>query len=228
MSCSSEKPGVLSLSNYIQDKTIEMGAVIACASNNIADTNILEIYFYPENGSENYKLFQTLSSSLDPNDFSNYEEFVSNDLPFFNGYLRRFEESFSTEKWFIVSFELGGEIKLSNPIRAKHLTQPTLYTNQIDINQNETQMPIFSWDINSEDNNAIFFQVLSTVDDNLLSGTYTFENQFQYYNTSNVVLNITDGVPPSLMIDEEYKFTVMDVSLDNWVNTIYVSNIVIE
>ena len=231
VSCSSENTSTLidnSLPNYIRNKTIETGAVIACAGNIISDTNLLEIYFYPEDGSENYKLFQTNSSELDPNDFSSYEESISTDFPFFNGYLKKFEESSSVEKWFIVSFEMDGEIKLSNPIRAKQLNQSTFFTDAIDVNQDNSQMPIFSWDVNSEANNAIFFQVLSTINDDLISGTYTFENQFQYYNTSNVVLNITNGTPPSLMIGEEYKFTVMDVSIDNWVNTIYTKTILIE
>lgn len=230
-SCSKENTSTLlddSLSNYIQNRTIEMGAVIACAGNNNIVTNLLEIYFYPESGSENYKLFQTNSDDLDPNDFSNYQQTVSADLPFFNGYLRKFEESSSVEKWLIVSFEMDGEIKLSNPIRTKHLTQPTFFTDEIDVNQEDSQMPIFSWEVNSEPNNAIFFQVVSTVNDDLLSGTYTFENQFQYYNTSNVVLNITNGIPPNLIVGQEYKFIVMDVSVDNWVNTIYIKNLLIE
>lgn len=41
-----------------------------------------------------------------------------------------------------------------------------------------------------------------------------------YYNTSNVVLNITTQTPPSLIVGNNYNFTLMDVSEDNWVNLV--------
>jgi len=216
------------LSAYIEDRAIEMGAVIACAGNNSVDTDVVEIYFYPKNNAVNYKLYETNSSEVNPNDFSNYSLVTISDVPFFNGYLRKFEYSFTFERWFIVSYELDDEIKLSNPIRTKNLTQPTLFSDQIDINQDQSLMPFFSWNVNSEENNAIFFQVLSTTDNSLLSGTYTFENQFQYYKTENVVLNITNGIPPNLTLGQEYNFTVMDVSEDNWVNELFILQFILE
>ena len=231
-SCSSDDTNNLqadiSLSSYIEDRTFETGAVIACSGNDIADPNNVEVYFFPESNSENFRLFQTNSSSLDSNDFSSYNVLTTEDEPFFNGTLRKFVGVFDSERWFIVSYEIDGKIKLSNPIRIKQMTQPTLFSEDILVNQEQLQMPIFSWDIYSEAKNAIFFQVVSTVDDDLISGTYTFENQFQYYNTSNVVLNITEGTPPNLIIGQTYNFTVMDVSEDNWVNQILVTQFTVE
>jgi len=217
-----------SLLAYIDGKTFETGAVIACSGNDVADSNTVEVYFFPEDNSENFKLFQTNSSNLDPNDYSNYNQLAIADEPFFNGTLRKFAGVFDSERWFIVSYELDNDIKLSNPIRIKQLTQPTLFSDAIMINQDASQMPLFSWDINSEAQNAIFFQVVSTVDDDLISGTYTFENQFQYYNTSNVVLNITEGTPQNLPVGETFKFTVMDVSEDNWVNQLFITQFTVE
>jgi hypothetical protein len=216
------------LSAYTEGKTIEMGAVIACAGNNSEDADVVEIYFYPESNAVNYKLYETNSSEVDPNVFSNYQRLTLSDVPLFNGYLRKFPGRFASERWFIVTFEIDDEIKLSNPIRAKNVSQPTLFSNQININQEESLMPLFNWNVNSEADNAIFFQVLSTIDNELLSGTYTYENQFQYYDTSNVVLNITNGTPPDLMIGLDYKFTIMDVSEDNWVNELFISQFTIE
>ncbi|WP_299361605.1 hypothetical protein [Winogradskyella sp.] len=217
-----------SLSSYIEGRSFEVGAVIACSGNDVVNPNNVEVYFFPESNSENFKLFQTNSSNLDPNDFSNYDLLVIDDEPFFNGTLRKYVGFFDSERWFIVSYEIDGDIKLSNPIRIKQMTQPTLFSEDILVNQEQSQMPIFSWDINSETDNAIFFQVVSTVDDDLISGTYTFENQFQYYNTSNVVLNITVGTPPDLVLGQTYKFTVMDVSEDNWVNQLLVTQFTVE
>ena len=68
--------------------------------------------------------------------------------------------------------------------------------------------------------NEIYFQVLSTSENDFLSGTYTFDTWFQFYNLDNVVLNITTESKPSLDIDKEYNFTMMGVSIDNWVNLV--------
>lgn len=210
------------LSTYIEGRTIEKGAVIACAASDNLNTDVVEVYFYPEAGAVNFRLYETKTSALNPDDLSNYSVAVINDSPLFNGTLRKFIQPRAIEQWSIVTFELDGEIKLSNPIRTKNTSQPTLVSNQIEINQDQSLMPLFSWNVNSEANNAIFFQVLSTIDDTVLSGTYTIDPNFQYYNTTNVVLNITDGVPPNLILGQDYKFTVMDVSEDNWVNELFI------
>ena len=224
-SCSSDNTdntqGTNSLSSYVEGKIFETGSVIACSGNTSTNPNIIEVYFFPENNSENFQLFQTDSSQLDPNDFSGYNLIEIEDEPFFNGFLRKFVGSFDSEHWFIVSYEVDNEIKLSNPIRIKLLTQPTLFSDVIAVNQEQSKMPVFNWTIHSEADNAIFFQVVSTVEDDVISGTYTFENQFQYYDTSNVVLNITDGTPPNLVLGQTYQFTVMDVSEDNWINQLF-------
>jgi hypothetical protein len=81
-------------------------------------------------------------------------------------------------------------------------------------------MPLFSWQDNFVDDNAIYFQVLTTHQGDLLSGTYTNENTFQYYKLNNVVLNITKQEPPVLQRGTAYLFTLMDVSRDNWVNVV--------
>ncbi|WP_407556635.1 hypothetical protein [Winogradskyella sp. 4-2091] len=225
VSCSSDgntSDDSIILSDYIENRIFENGAVIACAGNDVNDANTLEVYFYPENNASNFRLYQTSSTDVDPNDFSNYTQVINSDLPLFNGYLRKFVATYTSERWFVVSVEIDDEIKLSNPIRSKNQSQPMLFSDQININHDESLMPVFNWDINSESNNAIFFQVLSTTDDDLISGTYTYENQFQYYNTSNVVLNITNGTPPNLTQGQDYKFTIMDVSEDNWVNELFV------
>lgn len=81
-------------------------------------------------------------------------------------------------------------------------------------------MPLFSWQDGVYTDSVIYFQVVSDVTGDLLSGTYTTAKQFQYYNVDNVVLNITRTTPPILVPDSDYKFTLMAVSEDNWVNLI--------
>ena len=110
----------------------------------------------------------------------------------------------------------------------KKSSQPSQWTDEVLINQQESGMPIFSWDVLSEENNAIFFEVLATENLDLISGTYTYNNQFQYYKLDNVVLNITPDTPPNLISGNNYIFTVMDVSLDNWVNQVIMTPFTVE
>ena len=221
VSCSNDDDEQLdnNLSTYILNKTIEIGSVIACAASD-NDTNDVLVFYYPKPGASNIKLFETVDALTESNTFLNYTEIEIEPVPFFNGYLGIFVRNIPNEKWVIVTYELNGEIKVSNPIRTKQNSKPSIWSNDVTINQQITTMPSFMWLNNAFEDNAIYFQIISDAQDNLLSGTYTYENQFQYYNTSNVVLNITIQTPPVLSIGSSYNFTLMDVSEDNWVNTV--------
>jgi len=81
-----------------------------------------------------------------------------------------------------------------------------------------SSMPFFSWQDGLYDDTKIYFQVVSDAQRNLLSGTYTFDKMFTYYELDNVVLNITKNTPPVLSDGNPYEFTLMGVSEDNWVN----------
>ena len=218
MSCSKDHDDVVqTLATYMEGEAFEMGAVIACAASDNDSGNILTFY-YPEKGASDIRYYETLGHQVDANAFSNYTRVLLNNAPFFNGYLGKFTQRPSKEKWIIITFELDGEIKISNPIRSRQISKPTVWNNEVAINPSQSGMPDFIWQDNPVGDNAIYFQVLSDENDNLLSGTYTYENRFQYYNTSNVVLNVTTESPPVLILNENYNFTLMDVSLDNWVN----------
>ncbi len=207
------------LAVYTSGNTIETGAVIACAASD-ANTGEVLTFYYPEEGASNIRFYETKNIEVDHEDYTNYNQIVISSSPFFNGHLGKFTQESSNEKWVIITFELDGEIKISNPIRIKHLTKPTVWTEDVTINQSISGMPIFSWEFDAVGDNAIYFQVISDNEDNLLSGTYTYESSFQYYNTNNVVLNVTTQTPPDLVIGNDYNFTLMDVSLDNWVNLV--------
>ncbi len=207
------------LSTYVLNRTIVIGEVIACAASD-TNTNDVLVFYYPEYGALNIRLYETVDDEVDKNEFSNYVIIETQPIPFFNGYLGKIVRNNTTEKWIIITFELNGEIKISNPIRTKQIVKPTVWSDKVTIDQQTTIMPKFTWENNAFGDNAIYFQVVSDTQDNLLSGTYTFENQFQYYNTTNVVLNITTETPPNLVLGSFYNFTLMDVSEDNWVNTV--------
>lgn len=221
-SCSNNDDTVIAiniLSDYVNGRIIETGAVIACAASE-ENTNVVLTFFYPEEGATNIQYFETEDETAVNSNFENYKRVRLESSPFFNGYLQFFKTTPSVEKWIVITYELDGEVKLSNPIRTKQLVKPTVWNDEVVINQNEVLMPQFSWEANAFGDNAIYFQVVSDAENNLISGTYTYENQFQYYDLSNVVLNITEGTPPTLINNTNYNFTLMDVSLDNWVNLV--------
>ncbi len=227
-SCSSDHDNEsLSLASYLEGRIFETGAVIACAASDNETKDILT-FFYPEEGATNIRYYETINAQVDNSIYSNYTQILLKSAPFFNGYLGKFTQAASTEKWIIITFELDGEVKISNPIRSRQISKPTVWNDVVSLNLSQTGMPGFLWEDNPYGDNAIYFQVVSDIQNNLLSGTYTYENHFQYYNTDNVVLNVTTQTPPALILNNEYNFTLMDVSEDNWVNWVVLKTFKIE
>ena len=62
----------------------------------------------------------------------------------------------------------------------------------------------------------------------VLSLTFTNESNFQYFNLENVTLNLSETSPPQLELGSDYEFTVLDIGLDNWINSIYQQSFVAE
>jgi len=218
--CSTDKEQDLSvnLDDALDDKQIVLDNVIACAASNEND-DLVSVFFYPRDGATNIGYYETRDSKADKNDFENYYPVEAPQVDVFNGYLKKFEVSVSEEKWVIVTFDEKGKTHLSNPIRLKQDTKPTEYLPQnVSVDPTNAQMPGFSWKDGKYTDTKIYFQVVSDSQDNLLSGTYTFEKMFQYYDLENVVLNITKGTPTALKNETSYGFTLLAVSEDNWVN----------
>ena len=78
-------------------------------------------------------------------------------------------------------------------------------------------MPKFTWQAGTIKETAIYFEIISTENNNLRSGTYIYNKWFQYYNLSNTILNITRTSLPNLLVENNYNFALMCVSEDNWV-----------
>ena len=207
------------LATLVAQNTIEIDNVIACASGSI-NPNEIVAYVYPRPGATDIRYFETETVDVDKNDYENYRQIDLEEGDFFNGYLKTFTRQTSVEKWVIISFRESGILHLSNPIRLKHQTQNTLFTDEVTIDQSQSGMPLFMWNTLVQPLDAIYFQVVSDSSNELLSGTYTFEPQFRYYQLDNVVLNVTEETPPDLINNTLYGFTVMGVSEDNWVNTL--------
>lgn len=200
--------------------TFNIDNVIACASTSETDENTIFAYFYPRPGSTDFRYYETASIQDDKNDYTKYRRIDVTPTDLFNGYLKKFSRTLFQEKWVIITFFENEELHLSNPIRLKQKTKPTEFTDKLEIDLASMAMPIFRWEDGIYQDNKIYFQMISDIGNDLLSGTYTFEKEFQYYNLDNVVLNITREIPPLLNPSKEYNFTLMGVSEDNWVNLI--------
>lgn len=218
LSCSTDALNVEeTLNDSLASKQVIRDNVIACAASN-SDDNLISVFFYPRQGVTNIRYFETIDASFDKNDFENYTQVETPVIDVFNGFLKKYEVASEVEKWVIIAFDDAGQTNLSNPIRLKQNTKPTEYLAQNVSVDASSPMPSFSWQDGSYDDTKIYFQVVSDEANNLLSGTYTFDKSFQYYKLDNVVLNITKGTPPALASGDQYGFTLLAVSEDNWVN----------
>ncbi len=216
--CSTDQVGTEStLEAFVEGIEIELDNVIACAASNEND-NSVSVFLYPREGATNIQYFETENSAVNKNDFANYTPVTLPLQDVFNGFLKKFELASAVEKWVIITFDENGKTHLSNPIRLKQRIKPTEYLPQNITVDTTTTMPYFSWEDGAYDDTKIYFQVVSDAQNNLLSGTYTFERLFRYYELDNVVLNVTKGTPPELRNETTYGFSLLAVSEDNWVN----------
>ncbi len=212
------------LSDYISTYPQSNEWLIACAAGDkdgFADDTKkpISVFFYPEDGASNFKYFATKNLKADKNNFSEYKEYNSaSSEQVFNGYLRKFKISAAKEHWGIVTYVVGDSLRVSDPIKILHKTRETeTDQNLITISENGIE-PMFSWNDGTHAENVIYFQVVADKHGDLISGTYTTDKFFNFYNTSNVVINIREFPVPFLNNGEHYTFTLMAVSDDNWVN----------
>lgn len=217
ISCSNDELELTTLATYLNTSDVVLDNVIACAASNETD-DLVSVFLYPRPDASNIKYFEATSDTIDKNNFESYEPIDAPVSDVFNGFMKKFDVAIAEEKWVIVTFEEDNKIHVSNPIRIKNLSKPTEYTAaNVNIQENSTT-PLITWEDGLYDDNRIYFQVISDADNNLLSGTYTFDLFFRYYELDNVVLNITPSTPRNLQPNGMYGFTLLAVSEDNWVN----------
>lgn len=207
---------------------LDKGEVIACAASDKLNDNKTYIFYYPIPSAKNIQYFETESVNVNKDDYSLYKLVELEKEGVFNGYLERFVRESIKEVWCIVTYEVSGKFYRSNPIRLKHQSIPTEWTSNVIVDKSVSLKPKFTWADGLVKENVIYFQVITDFENNLLSGTYTYDKWFQYYTLSNVVLNITRESPPDLIKGNDYGFTMMGVSEDNWVNLVLQKTIKVE
>lgn len=230
-SCSEDNDVIVprNLQEYIdQINNLDVEDVIACAANADGNTNLTYIFYYPEIGATDIRIYETEDATVDENDFTIYKRKSYTNEAIFGGKLERFSRSLTTESWCIVTYLFDGKLRTSNPIRLKNNTKPTEWTDEVVVDGTQTLQPKFTWNDGTYTGTRIYFQVISDDEDDFISGTYTEEKTFQFYDLTNVVLNINTETPEDLTLDATYNFTMMGVSEDNWVNLVIEKPFVVE
>lgn len=194
--------------------------VISCAASSKDNSGNVFVFFYPIPEATNFRYFESDNTKVDKNNWRQYSEVELEIENVFNGYLKRFVRPVSNDSFCVVTYLVDGVLRTSQPITLKNELKPTEWIQDVDIDLTQNVNPKFSWTDGSIDENEIYFQVITDEQNNLLSGTYTYEKEFTYYDLSNVVLNVTREEPPFLLLNNSYSFTMMGVSIDNWVNLV--------
>lgn len=223
MACSEDNHIAIpkNLQEYIDlnsERTLD--EVIACAASGKENTNLTSIFYYPIEGATNIRYYELSDVNADEQNLTLYKRKTLSKETVFGGKLERFVRLDTSESWCIITYLTDGKLHKSNPIRLKNQTKPTEWKNEVSIDFTTSLMPNFSWNDGAIEENVIYFQVISNTDNSFISGTYTVAKEFQYYNTSNVVLHINISTPAELILDTDYNFTLMGVSEDNWVNLV--------
>lgn len=207
-------------------------SLIACAANNdhvhFDDLGFpISVFFYPYEGATNFRYYESMDEITDKTNTSAYFFKDMKIKNVFNGYMKRFvHPGGSKQTSGIVTFVFNEKLYVSNPIKHKRTTHPTEYSSWLaTITIDKPKEPLFTWEDGMFDRNAIYFQAITTRSGKFISGTYTYEKHFQFYNLSNVVLNISDTKTiPELKSNTNYTFHMMAVSEDNWVNLFVIKN----
>lgn len=225
-SCTNEAPlDENVLAEYIElNDSLEIADLVACAGGKMdgllgTDSHPTDVFFYPIEEATDFRYFES-DGVADSLDFTKYKAKDLESEPIFNGYLWKFNNTpFDGEKTGIVSYRTPGKLHICQFIRLKTNVKPTERDASLGEVIENGVTPSFNWQDGEIEENVIYFQVISDKEGNLISGTYTIEKEFTFYDLSNVVFNITDpSNTPSLVAGQEYDFTLMGVSEDNWVN----------
>lgn len=218
-----------SLAKYLLDNKAftTSDVLIACAASQpSSETDFaqfpISVFFLPVTGASDFRYFESNDVNIMIKDYEKFNEKTVSSDPVFNGYLRRFKNNtIKKDVWGIVTYKVGNVIHICRAIRIKHYTKPTQFAPELVTVTNDGTFPEFAWKDGTIAENEIYFQVVSNTAGDLISGTYTYEKKFKFYDLKNVVINIRDVTPkPTLQANTNYNFLLMSISIDNWVNLI--------
>lgn len=182
----------------------------------------VSILVYPLPGAHTIRYYETATATDDPMEYTNFIERKVDEIKVFKGYLRRFvHPGVEEDVWGRIVYMAAGVMHISGAIRLKWKSKPTEFNPELLMIEGNGLNPKFDWIDGRIDENVIYFMALTDNHRNLLSGTYTRDKYFDFYDLDNVEINIRDVIPhPELRTGERYNFFLMGVSEDNWINFI--------
>lgn len=113
----------------------------------VGDPNSLDgsyIYFLPVEGVTNIQYFQTNTTQKIPTNFENYNVLDLELQDVYGGKLKRFVRLDRLESYSIITYQANGNFYMSDPIKLKYRSEPTVFTDVVTINQSQSLMPQFS------------------------------------------------------------------------------------
>ena len=209
------------LQEYLDiNATKKIENTLAFGASSSASQSTSYVYYYPLIGASDFRYYETDNVTVDETDFNNYKRKNFTDAAVFGGKLRRYSRTDDAETWAIVTYVIDDTLYKSDPIKIKNQTKPTEWISDVTIDYPQTLMPKFTWTDGNILENVQYLQMIVDSEDSFLSGTFTTEKTFQYYNNANVSSFIHTETPPALILDAQYNFTLMGLSNDNWVNLV--------
>ena len=209
-------------------KTVEFATAFAASAS--ASESLSYIYYYPLVGASDMRYYETEGTSVDENDFSKYIRKMLTDGAVLGAKFRRYSRTDTDECWSIVTYVIGDILYKSDPIKIKIDEKPTeWFTDEnVTIDPTERLKPKFTWTDGTYDDSVQYLQVFTDSSSDFLSGSFTTDKTFQYSDFTNTISNFNTETPPELILDDEYKLTVMGISADNWVNSMIQQSFIAE
>ncbi|WP_111682239.1 hypothetical protein [Winogradskyella tangerina] len=205
----------------LENNLYQTDAIFTFAGNDLANSDHTNIYAVIEEGASDIKFYETDTPNINEQDLYRYLLMEIQPTLISDAKIKTFRHTFLRDEWIIMTYKIEDKIKLSSPIRINNLFRQTDYIEDIVIDQGMSGSANFEWSVQSAENNAFFFEIMKDQNDAVLSLTFTNDSHFQYFDLTNVTLNLSQNVPPNLVQDENYEFTVLDIGLDNWINTVH-------
>ncbi|MFT5858931.1 MAG: hypothetical protein ACI865_001027 [Flavobacteriaceae bacterium] len=168
-----------SLKSYIEaNYASDLDGLIACAGGTntsflVDSVNPIAVFLYSAEDAYEFRYYETDSVNLDPNNYRNYSRKNYSLTNLFHGVMKKFDHPpMLKEKSAIVTYKTPGKLHVCTPIRLKAFVSPTLGISAImSISPNGTE-PTFDWSAEAEPNNVIYFSMVSSLTDTLISGTF--------------------------------------------------------
>jgi len=177
-----------SLEAYLQENsTLEKAFLIACAAGNNSGelspvAQPINVFFLPYSGATDIRYYETDNLVEDENNYQSYTLRELDHTPVFNGKLRKFVLPPGAERWCIVTYKQGNLLRVSDPIRIKINTKPTVNVNSLVNIVPQTTTAEFEWNGLNDPNNIIYFSVVSELNGDIISGVYTLNKFWNFYD----------------------------------------------